>query len=428
MKYFVNYSDTKETFKDLEEQYYKYIVFIEGSDLIYTHGHYYGDLKDAFEALKVEISDSIDMLKEQVNTTDNDLYNNIESLGKDLANNIDELTKLINSNKDSIQEQINTLVEADASTAINTFNEIVSFLEGIENSEDLDNIIASIEQQIANVNKSLEEHLAESQEIFITRLEVEDNYVTKTEVANNYQIKGNYALKSDLESSIPTKVSQLENDASYAYQGDIPTKVSEFENDANYATKSEIPTNLGQLTNDVNYAKVSEIPTSVSQLTNDSGFITIDQVPEVSKDLSQYDNSTSKFVSESELTGKDYATKDELPTVPTNVSAFTNDANYATTETLNQAVQAVNSNINGVNQSINTRLQNVNEKANKADATATDALNLAEGIQGSLSSFALKENVNALESQMITGDIKYIKKVTALPDSPDSNTLYIITA
>lgn len=275
MKYFVNYSDTKETFKDLEEQYYKYIVFIEGSDLIYTHGHYYGDLKDAFEALKVEISDSIDMLKEQVNTTDNDLYNNIESLGKDLANSIDELTKLINSNKDSIQEQINTLVEADASTAINTFNEIVSFLEGIENSEDLDSIIASIEQQIANVNKSLEEHLAESQEIFITRSEVEDN--------------------------------------------------------------------------------------------------------------------------------------------------------YATTETLNQAVQAVNSNINGVNQSINSTLQNVSDTANKADATATDALTLAEGIQRSLSSFALKSSVSSLESQMVTGDIKYIKKVTALPDNPDPNTLYILT-
>ena len=285
MKYFVNYSGTKETFKDLEEQYYKYIVFIENSDLIYTHGHYYGDLKEAFEALKVEISDSINLLKEQVNTTDNDLYNNIESLGQDLANNIDELTKLINSNKDSIQEQIDTLVEADASTAINTFNEIISFLEGIENSEDLDSIIASIEQQIANVNKSLEEHLTKSQEIFITRSEVVDNYITKTEVVDN----------------------------------------------------------------------------------------------------------------------------------------------YATTETLNQAIQTVNSNINGVNQSINSTLQNVNEKANKADATATDALNLAEGIQGSLSSFALKENVNALESQMVTGDIKYIKKVTALPDNPDPNTLYILT-
>lgn len=107
-------------------------------------------------------------------------------------------------------------------------------------------------------------------------------------------------------------------------------------------------------------------------------------------------------------------------------------SDYVTTETLNQAVQAVNSNINNVNQNINSTLQNVNEKAYKADATATDALNLAESIQGSLSSFAVKSElsteVSKLESQMITGDIKSIKKVTALPDNPDSNTLYIITS
>lgn len=109
-----------------------------------------------------------------------------------------------------------------------------------------------------------------------------------------------------------------------------------------------------------------------------------------------------------------FALKSELPT---KVSQLENDANYTTIETLNQTVQVVNS-----------TLQSVSEAANKADDTATDALTLAEGIQGSLSSFALKENVNALESQMVTGDIKYIKKVTALPDSPDPNTFYIITA
>ena len=130
-------------------------------------------------------------------------------------------------------------------------------------------------------------------------------------------------------------------------------------------------------------------------------------------------------------------------------------SNYTTTEIVQQAVQ------------------NVNQKADKANTTATNALNLAEGIQGSLSSFALKSelptkvsqlendsnyattnqiptnisqfnndcgfvqssrvdtietSVSSLGSQMITGDIKSIKKVTALPDNPDPNTLYIITS
>lgn len=48
-----------------------------------------------------------------------------------------------------LQTQINTLVSGNASTAIESFNEIIAFLEGIEDSEDLSSIIASIEQSIA---------------------------------------------------------------------------------------------------------------------------------------------------------------------------------------------------------------------------------------------------------------------------------------
>lgn len=49
-----------------------------------------------------------------------------------------------------LQTQINTLVSGDASTAIESFNEIVAFLDGLEDTEDLASIIASIEQQIAS--------------------------------------------------------------------------------------------------------------------------------------------------------------------------------------------------------------------------------------------------------------------------------------
>ena len=94
---------------------------------------------------------------------------------------------------------------------------------------------------------------------------------------------------------------------------------------------------------------------------------------------------------------------------PTDIEASIQNIidNYATTETLNQAVQAVNSNINGVNQSINSTLQNVSEKANKAEATATDALNLVEGIQGNLSSFALKSELPTKVSQL-ENDVLYV--------------------
>lgn len=48
-----------------------------------------------------------------------------------------------------LETRLNTLVSSDASTAIESFNEIMAFLDGIKDTQDLASIIASIEQQIA---------------------------------------------------------------------------------------------------------------------------------------------------------------------------------------------------------------------------------------------------------------------------------------
>ena len=49
----------------------------------------------------------------------------------------------------TLRGDFDKLVSGDTTTAIKTFNEIVAFLDGIEDSQDLEGIIASIEQQIA---------------------------------------------------------------------------------------------------------------------------------------------------------------------------------------------------------------------------------------------------------------------------------------
>lgn len=70
------------------------------------------------------------------------LKNKLEGLS-----NYDDTT--INNAISSLQSQINTLVSGNASTAIESFNEIIAFLNGVTDSQSLDSIIASIEQQIA---------------------------------------------------------------------------------------------------------------------------------------------------------------------------------------------------------------------------------------------------------------------------------------
>ena len=72
------------------------------------------------------------------------LKNKLQSLS-----NYDDtsITEAVNS----LRTDFNTLVSGDTSTAIKTFNEIIAFLEGVEDTESLSGIIASIEQQIANI-------------------------------------------------------------------------------------------------------------------------------------------------------------------------------------------------------------------------------------------------------------------------------------
>lgn len=63
--------------------------------------------------------------------------------GKVLLGKITELTN-----------NFNNLVGTDAQGTIDTFNEIVAFLENIENTDTLEGIIAGIEQQIADLQES----------------------------------------------------------------------------------------------------------------------------------------------------------------------------------------------------------------------------------------------------------------------------------
>ena len=149
-----------------------------------------------------------------------------------------------------------------------------------------------------------------------------------------------YAKKTDL----PTKVSDLTNDAgyltehqsltayakktdlnSYAKKTDIPdvsdfatkseipdvsnfASKSEIPDVSNFATKSEIPDVSGK-------ADKSELPSRVSDLTNDSGYLTANDLPD--------------FLTDSDI--EDFAKKSD---VPTNISDLTNDAGYITSTNL----------------------------------------------------------------------------------------------
>lgn len=84
----------------------------------------------------------------------------------------------------------------------------------------------------------------------------------------------NKILKSDVFASINSSISSL--------SGSIPTKTSDLTNDAGFLTSHQDLSNYIQASDLTGYALKSEIPTVTSDLTNDSGFLTAHQ------DLSNY--------------------------------------------------------------------------------------------------------------------------------------------
>lgn len=97
------------------------------------------------ENLLDKIEDKVDKVEgKQLSTEDftTALKNKLNSL-----NNYDD--SAIQQAVNSLRSDFDTLVSGDTTTAIKSFNDIIAFLNGIEDSESLDSIIASIQQQIA---------------------------------------------------------------------------------------------------------------------------------------------------------------------------------------------------------------------------------------------------------------------------------------
>lgn len=109
----------------------------------------------------------------------------------------------------SLQIQLNTLVSGDANTAIESFNEIIAFLEGVEDTQTLEGIIAGIEQQIAGKQATISDlaDIRSGAALGKTALQtVPSEYVTETELAN----KG-YATASALSLGLADKQNIIED-------------------------------------------------------------------------------------------------------------------------------------------------------------------------------------------------------------------------
>ena len=144
--------------------------------------------------------------------------------------------------------------------------------------------------------------------------------------------------------TVPTLVSAFTNDAGYQTAGQVasaakaystltgtpvipvvPTLVSAFTNDATYQTGSQLSTAIGNATNPLSTSiatNTASIATNTANITTNTGNITTLQ------------NAGYQTASQVAISPKSYSTltgTPTIPTIPTVVSAFTNDAAYRTT-------------------------------------------------------------------------------------------------
>lgn len=127
----------------------------------------------------------------------------------------------------SLQSQLNTLLSGDASSAIESFNEIVAFLSGVEDTETLEGIIAGIGQQITNVQNSIPTKLSQ--------LQNDDNTVkdaTYVHTDNNYSNTEKQNVSDSLRLKEYTDVSNIRSlpathyNMRYTYNSNSPKAIN----------------------------------------------------------------------------------------------------------------------------------------------------------------------------------------------------------
>lgn len=97
-------------------------------------------------------------------------------------NNYDD-TELSNA-LSTLRSDFDKLVSGDTTEAIKTFNEVIAFLNGIQDTQDLSSIIAGIQQQIANVRNAIPTRTSQltNDSGFLTEHQDISNLATKEDV------------------------------------------------------------------------------------------------------------------------------------------------------------------------------------------------------------------------------------------------------
>ena len=111
--------------------------------------------------------DKIQALTDTLNSVKKSLMEAIDSVKKDLStetNNRGSADDTLKDKVNSLQTQLDTLVSGNASTAIESFNEVITFLSGVTDSESLTSLLNDLQGKITTLQSTLTEDVTKLQD------------------------------------------------------------------------------------------------------------------------------------------------------------------------------------------------------------------------------------------------------------------------
>jgi hypothetical protein len=234
-----------------------------------------------------------------------------------------EIRELISKAEVSV-ENANTTAQAAtaaAESAQNAAREANAAVESIGNKADKSDVEAVSKAVESKADKSDVEAVSKAVESKADKSDV-DTLSAKVDAIKVPSLDG-YATEKFVADEIsnidipevPTNVSAFENDAKYLTEDAADLKYAPIGSEgvdlSDYATKKFVYDEIANI-------DIPEVPTNVSAFENDAKYLTADNLTEYATK-----SATRKFVEEE-------ISKINIPEVPTKVSAFENDANYLT--------------------------------------------------------------------------------------------------
>ena len=181
------------------------------------------------------------------------------------------------------------------------------------------------------------------------------NFYTKSQADDRFQLKGNYLTsipdeyitETELNSKnyatnsyVNEEISKLDSSLSVEIDKKQNTLVSGTNiktiNGESILGDGNIEISGGESVDLSNYYTKGEVDNLIDNVEVDlTGYATETWVDNHYQPKGDYLTSIpDEYITETELNSKNYATKSEIPTIPTNISAFTNDSGYITNSAL----------------------------------------------------------------------------------------------